>query len=588
MKQNLGRLELSVRYLHLTSPGSAADQSPQYFSANRSFREADTVTVAAYQPLTNKLKLYSDATLSHTEPLGAETPAAKVPLSWLSGIVWEGPKLTFRANYGSQSTSYLPVLGYYAGDRRGPYGDIRYKLFKNVDLTANALQSRNNLENNPAVATLRAKGVSGGVSISLPWRVSISGDYSTYTILTANPPALGGDQLSKNSQYAASLTKTISRHSLAWTVRELDLGLPTFRQKQRTTEFGDTLQFKRFNAGASVRVQQTDTGQVTNSVFFRGSLTAHFGPVNAYVQAELGNDLINKTVFATNTVNTTVAGVSVSKLWGWTLQAEVFRNSLTTSLNSENIFLLETQGQGVSTLMTDLNTWSAYVRLSKRFKWGGPLPEETERFAHDQLPLFGTVMGFVREPAASGTLPVAQAPVVLDGSRKVLTDATGQFTFSEVPEGPHRIELSPSELPAQFSAGEHGSQQVAVRARKTARVDLDVIELAGQIEGQISGGPAASDGGLDGVVLTLMPGGRQTTSDASGHFAFYNLRAGEYQVVLDAGTLPESYVLASIGEVKTIVTNETPGSARFAIGKRDTQPRLKVRKVFGGQGGTVQ
>jgi hypothetical protein len=581
VKQTVGHLEVSARYLHLSSPDDAPDRFPQYFSANRSFREADILTVAAYHSLTSRLKLYSDATLSRTERIPGLDPVADVPLSWVSGLVWDGPKLTIRANYGSQSTSYLPVLGYYAGDRRGPFAEAHYKLFKGLDVYGSGMQSRNNLENNPAVPTLTLTGVSGGASAALPWHMSLGGEFSSYNILTANPPALGGDQLSKNSQYSASLSKAIAHHSFALSLRELDLNSPSYRQKQNTAEFGDTFQFSRFSAGTALRFQQTNTGQLSNSLFFRGNLQAHFGPVNAYVQAEIGNDLINKSVFATNTVNTTVAGVNVRGLWGWSLQAEVFRNSLTAALNPENIFILETRGQGVSTVLSDLNQWSAYIRLNKRFKWGPPLPDETDRFIHDQRPLVGTIVGFVRETGANGLGGVAEVPVVLDGSRTVLTDVLGGFTFSDVAEGRHRIALSPTELPAQFSYGEHASLPVGVRARKTARGDLDVIRLASRIEGQVSGATELDGLELDRIVLMLAPGSRETTCDSKGHFGFFNLPAGEYRLTLDATTLPENYVLVSPGVVKMTITNDAPGAAHFAIERHD--PKLPVRKVFGGQ-----
>ena len=168
VKQTLSHLELSARYLHLSSADDAADRFPQYFSASRPFREADTFTVSAYESVTKRLKFYSDATLSHTERIPGLDPVANVPLSWLSGLVWDGPQLTVRANYGSQSTSYLPVLGYYTGDRRGPYAEIHYKVCKNFNVYGSVLQSRNNLENNPDAATLTVKGVSGGASAALP------------------------------------------------------------------------------------------------------------------------------------------------------------------------------------------------------------------------------------------------------------------------------------------------------------------------------------------------------------------------------------------------------------------------------------
>jgi hypothetical protein len=149
-----------------------------------------------------------------------------------------------------------------------------------------------------------------------------------------------------------------------------------------------------------------------------------------------------------------------------------------------------------------------------------------------------------------------------------------------VAEGRHRIALSSTELPAQFSFGEHASLPVGVRARKTSRGDLDVIRLASRIEGQVSGGPELEGLELDRIVLMLAPGGRETTCDSKGHFGFFNLPAGEYRLALDPATLPENYVLVSPGEVMMTITNDVAGAAHFAIERHD--PKLPVRKVFGG------
>ena len=79
---------------------------------------------------------------------------------------------------------------------------------------------------------------------------------------------------------------------------------------------------------------------------------------------------------------------------------------------------------------------------------------------------------------------------------------------------------------------------------------------------------------------------QKATCDSKGNFGFFNLPAGEYRVAVDPANLPENFALVSPGEVKTTITNESPGTARFAIEKHE--PKLPVRKVFGGQTGPVR
>ena len=66
---------------------------------------------------------------------------------------------------------------------------------------------------------------------------------------------------------------------------------------------------------------------------------------SAYGNFETGNDLENKTLFATNTVSTTLLGASMTMGKNWEFQFEAYRNSLVTELNPQSIFVL--QGQGV-------------------------------------------------------------------------------------------------------------------------------------------------------------------------------------------------------------------------------------------------
>src|SRR6185312_14950425 len=108
-----------------------------------------------------------------------------------------------------------------------------------------------------------------------------------------------------NSQAQVSLTKTLSNHSLMTTVRELDLNGVYIRQKQKSAELQDNMHFSRFTFGGAARFQQeSGSGRLQNSVSVRVSAQARFRTFSAYGQFETGNDLINKTLFATNTVRT--------------------------------------------------------------------------------------------------------------------------------------------------------------------------------------------------------------------------------------------------------------------------------------------
>jgi hypothetical protein len=70
---------------------------------------------------------------------------------------------------------------------------------------------------------------------------------------------------------------------------------------------------------------------------------------------------------------------------------------------------------------------------------------------------------------------------------------------------------------------------------------MNVVPLVG-FQGRIEA-PAGTD--VEPVVIRLQPGNRYTTPNEKGEFAFFNLPAGSYTVVLDGKTLPEETALDS-------------------------------------------
>jgi hypothetical protein len=108
-------------------------------------------------------------------------------------------------------------------------------------------------------------------------------------------------------------------------------------------------------------------------------------------------------------------------------------------------------------------------------------------------------------------------------------------------EGQHEVAVSASELPAEYDAAAKGATRLMVQPRRMARADFEVLPLA-TIEGKVSGPEGAS---LESILIRLLPGERYTTTAADGHFAFYNVREGDFTVALDGESLPENGELTS-------------------------------------------
>ena len=141
-----------------------------------------------------------------------------------------------------------------------------------------------------------------------------------------------------------------------------------------------------------------------------------------------------------------------------------------------------------------------------------------------------------------GSEPAKDVPVVLDDGTIVTTNEDGLFRFSRVSEGRHTVTLAVNQLPADYDPGPKPEVAIEVKARQAATAELSVTPLV-SFTGRIIGPDGTA---LDGVIVKLLSTDRYTTPTPEGRFGFYNLREGEYDVVIDSKSLPEFGVLDRI------------------------------------------
>ena len=557
LQQKVGkRWEFGVRFLHLSSGASALISDPTLFTVGHDFQNSNSIMFQSTYSLTKSLKFYAETgygTASHFAAL----PVPQQPFSFMAGPSWDTDKFTVRANYVRQSTSYLPLLGYFAGDREGPYGEARYRPVKAVEIYGSANGYANNLEHNPDVPTFHSTGYNAGTSVLLPWKFSADGSVS---VLGYNEtgPTVEGELISKNRQLNFDLSRPIGRHNLRLSVIDMKLDSNLINQTQRFLEFMDTFSWKRFLLSGAVRMQNTRSTDNVNTLFFHGSIQTNIKRVSVYAYLEKGNDLVNQSVFSTNAYSSTVVGVSAPLLRGWTMQVEAYRNILNTALNPTNIFLFGSTGLGLGTQLAASNQWSFYFRISKQFRWGkGLLPGTStiEQYAAAHTPLVGSVQGRVTVRGLSGEHPAANVGISLDGYMDTVTDATGRYYFAGVPEGFHELKLNMEQLPTDYEPGATNEVRVIVEPRGMASADFQVVPLA-SLTGRVVG---PEDVKLQNVVIRLQGTNRYTTPYADGAFGFANLREGNYDVVIDERTLPEGYVLATPSRVQADASADAPG-----------------------------
>lgn len=551
MRQKIGeRWELGVRYLHLATSPSVFLSETAYSLPGHSFLTSDSVIFQSTYTFipgadTKGLKFYSEAGYGRATSLEQEA-GRQQPFSFLAGPSWETHEFSIKANYVQQSATYLPLLGIFAGDRKGPYAEAHYRPFAWADLYGSATIYSNNLEANPDLPTFHSKGYSTGASFTLPWKFNLGGSLSTIG-LVQHDPTKNADMPSNNRQVNLMLGRPIRRHSLRFSVIDMKLDTNNQLQHQRFLEAGDTFAWRWFVMGGSLRMQTSQSAEQRNTLFYRGSLQFNWHRFSVYGNMELGNDLVNKSVFSTNAFNTTVIGASAPLIRGWTLQAEAFKNTLNTALNPENAFLFGNNGLDVNTQLAALNQWSFYFRIARSFHWGKGMPGggSLAQYAAARVPLVGAVQGMVMEQSLAGPHPAASVAISIDDSRTVTTDATGHYLFTEVPEGPHAIALNMEQLPTDYEAGPEAKTHAAVAPRGMVRADFTVYRLT-YLAGKVTAPQTAP---LEGVVIRLKGTKLYTTPDADGAFNFANLRESHYEVTLDEKTIPEGYVLASAASV---------------------------------------
>jgi len=565
-------LYTGVRLMQFSASPQSILDNPTLFPLGRNQPLTRNLYLQTLYTPTKRLKFYAE----DSHPVTSEAVVNSV----FGGAVWEGQALSLRSDYAHEGILYFPLAGYFAGDREGPYGEVRWRARKRLELFASADEYHNNLERDGGLPNLSSFGSSAGASGWLPGNLSVSATLST---LSFSQEGAGQEPASSNNrQLEGSLAKALRRHTLHADWREILLG-GNPSQRQRSWEAGDGYQTKHFSLDGTMRYQQADAGDVRNSLFFRGLAQVNVGRISAYGNVEIGNDLANQTLFSTSAYRTSVIGLALRLTHGWNLQTELFRNSLNLNLNPQNIFLLENGPalEGISPLgasLTATQQWRVFFKLSKQIRWGAGLPSENaEHLLARAAVLTGSVEGMVRLKTLAGNTGLASIPICLDGTRTVVSGADGRYVFGDVPEGMHEVALSPTELPADFDPGDQPKVQVAVVARRPVSADFEVLPLV-SLAGRVTGPDGVP---LDGIVIRMAPGNRYTTTDNDGDFTFYNVREGDVVLALDTATLPAEAVLNSPDRVAlSLRCGEPPPLAKFSFVRHSrTKPVRNVLTV---------
>jgi hypothetical protein len=577
MRQKFGHLETGVRILHLTAKESDLEGNSFFFPAGRSFLSADNLTVYTSYTFSDHFRWYGEATAARVQTIDAG-PTVQ-PISYFFGPAWESPRLTIRANYANLGNSYLPVAGYAIGDRKGPFGEVRFRPVRRVELFASASHYETTEKHDPVIPYIRSTGTSAGASFELPWQVSASGQLSTIQFYSLEPKS-GLEQNSRNRQWTGTLSRQFGHQTLRLTARDTRLMMSGSLDRQRSEEFEDTLQFHRLVLSGAVRSQQDIATEHRNSVYLRGSAQINLGRLTAYGYFEGGKDLVNQSIFATNTTSSSVVSATLRLTPKWSIQGEAFRSKFIASLNPESLFVQGNQGVFVDPVLSRFNQWSVLFRVVRSFNWGSAIPNgNVDEYMRRRIPLTGSVEGLVHVLASGGVRPAPGIAVTLESGQSAKTDVDGRYRFESVAEGAHTVSINMEELPADYNPGEKTKSPVTVGTRKSSRVDLELYALSAFV-GKVAVLPGSVFESLEGIVVRMEPGQRYTTTLRDGSFAFYNTPDGDYQLRMDESTLPPEARLQSAPNATVVIrTGGVPATVQFEIDRIPVQEK-RIRKVL--------
>jgi hypothetical protein len=499
------------------------------------------------------------------------------PFGGIAGYSRETNRLTVRANYVYQPANYLPLAGYYLGDRAGPSAEFRARPWQRLEVFSAGGVYRNNLERNPEVRDLRSWSTYHGATLQVTKRVNWDAQYSLASI-RAQGGDLAAPQDWNNRMLSTSVSMGFRNHNLRLTYRDINLYGWLGNERRVSKEVEDFFSIGSFSFNAGARFIESQAVNSRNTVFFRGGMHWMHRNFTAYANVEAGNDLVNKTLFATQSISTTVFGASVRVTKDWKLNVEGFRNRYAMNLNQESLFVLQNQGVGFAPLLGSNNQWNLFVRMHRQFNFGPAIPGlggPNAGFPRE-LAATGSLEGFVYELRSDAKLPAAGVPVGLDGSRKTMSDEKGRYRFSDVPEGLHRVVLGADALPPEFEPEGEAAVNTSIRATKVSRNDFLVKRLC-TLQGRVKSDGVLDSAGFESIVIRLVPGKRYTTPSADGTFAFYNLPAGKYELVFDGEKLPENAALVSPERIG-IEADGTTADLVFEVENADG--RKPVRKVL--------
>jgi hypothetical protein len=178
----------------------------------------------------------------------------------------------------------------------------------------------------------------------------------------------------------------------------------------------------------------------------------------------------------------------------------------------------------------------------------------------------GTISGRIFQDDRStgewqpGLRPMAGVEVMLDETRRALTQADGSYRFPRVPRGKHKVAaMFHSQEPFFFTTA--SDQEVDEEATVNFGIGFSLSGMTGEVLND-------AGQGVGGVAVAITSQGQKwsAVTEWDGSFFVPSLAAGDYSVQADENSLPAGYSTDGFGEPQSVTVGATsPGRAHFTM-----------------------
>ncbi len=339
----------------------------------------------------------------------------------------------------------------------------------------------------------------------------------------------GTTQLRKSAFTLVTATKKFHR----WTM---------FLNASRVKTFGNTA--LNGQVGGNIRINEWNTLEVSQSVGSQGVLNgmATWRVSNLFnnrvgLSGGLGYTRSNSSPFHTSQYLST----SIKLPRNGTLQFSYLKTQTgTTALLSLHglLFSSKRAERAINGPLSDLGSYAAvYGRVYQDVNLNGRFDPGVDQ-------------------------PQANAQVRVDGSRYVVSDASGNFRIDSVSRGEHSVYLDLLSVRADLTLLDQTQQLIVIESNRDVIVDFRVVRT-GRISGVVwldlneNGQFDESEQPLPDVRV-VTGSGRDTLTNDKGYFIIGDLPPGEHIVLLDEKTIPEqTRSLLGSQTIKVLAGNET-------------------------------